>query len=356
MTNPETIKEKLHHSLANLEKYEKCALLDYPDYLNLGDHLIWLGSVLYLTKVNHTKIEYSASVKNFSAREMEEKIGQAPIFLNGGGNLGDLWGECQRFREKIITQYQDRPIVILPQSIYFKNLENLKNTANIFNSHPDLTIFVRDSLSYELASEYFTKCQIFMAPDMAFQMINSLNREQQKNHNNSILYLCRDDRELNQTFAPTQLGLSNLVIEDWVSYKWVLGVEKTKFMRLVATLFREGWQRGLATPQEWFTRQQWLASHPYTPKFQNLQYSNLHSRSWHFIHSAIYQLQPHKLVITNRLHGHILCILLNKPHIFLPNAYHKNELFYQTWTWEIPFCKFVKDLDEIPTSVSELLS
>ncbi|NES73991.1 MAG: polysaccharide polymerase, partial [Okeania sp. SIO2D1] len=103
-------------------------------------------------------------------------------------------------------------------------------------------------------------------------------------------------------------------------------------------------------------RQQWLASHPYTPKFQNLQYSNLHSRSWHFIHSAIYQLQPHKLVITNRLHGHILCILLNKPHIFLPNAYHKNELFYQTWTSEIPFCKFFKDLDKIPTSVSELLS
>ncbi|NJO20061.1 MAG: hypothetical protein HC838_08400 [Spirulinaceae cyanobacterium RM2_2_10] len=25
-----------------------CALLDYPSYPNLGDHLIWLGAVLYL--------------------------------------------------------------------------------------------------------------------------------------------------------------------------------------------------------------------------------------------------------------------------------------------------------------------
>jgi len=358
MSNRQLIKEKLHQSLAGIQHHKQCALLDYPDYLNLGDHLIWLGSVLYLTEVNQTKIAYAASVKQFSDQEMEEKIGQAPILFSGGGNLGDLWRECQVFREKIIAQYPDRPIVILPQTIYFKNPENLKKTAQIFNAHPDLTIFVRDHRSYEIATLSFDHCKIVLAPDMALQMLDSLGISDHQQSRNSILYLCRDDRELNPSFTADELQkrLSNLVVEDWRSYPWVLGVEKTQLLRNIATLIREGWQRGLATPQEWLSRQQWLASHPYTRQFQKLDYAHLHSRSWNFIHSAIYQLLPHQLVITNRLHGHILSILLNKPNLFLPNAYHKNESFYETWTSELDFCRLIENLDTISTSVYKLLN
>ncbi len=350
------LKQSLHDCLRPMEAYSECVFLDYPDYLNLGDHLIWLGSIFYLRNTLNLKINYCASKENFSDLEMETKSNQSPIFFNGGGNLGDLWSEFQEFREYIIEKYKDRPIVILPQSIYFKNPDNLHKTAKIFNSHPNLTIFVRDNYSYQIASTFFDNCQVFKAPDLALEMINSLNLPSKKQEeSNSILYLCRKDQELNPDFNLNKFNRSNLVVEDWPSFNWKLGVEKGKMGRLLATIYREGWQRGLQTPKEWLTRQKWLAFNPQTKILQNTDYANLHLNSWSFVHSAINQFNQHQLIITNRLHGHILGILLEKPHIFLPNSYHKNEQFYQTWTSDLPFCRFVKDADQIPLMVSELL-
>uniref|UniRef100_A0ACD5GYL6 Polysaccharide pyruvyl transferase family protein n=1 Tax=Desertifilum tharense IPPAS B-1220 TaxID=1781255 RepID=A0ACD5GYL6_9CYAN len=85
--------------------------------------------------------------------------------------MGDLWPIFQDFREKIATQYPNRRIIILPQTIYFKNPENLKKAAKAFNSHPDLTLFVRDDTSYAIAQENFHKCRILKAPDMAFHLV-----------------------------------------------------------------------------------------------------------------------------------------------------------------------------------------
>ena len=169
---PQSIKEELYKALGQLDTFESCALLNYPDYLNLGDHLIWLGTVMYLTDVLKTKINYASSIADFSPTVMEEKIGKAPILLQGGGNLGDLWRVDQQFREQIIAKYQDRPIVILPQSIFFSKLENLQKTAAIFNSHPNLTIFVRDDRSYQIAHESFHKCRVIKSPDMACQLVD----------------------------------------------------------------------------------------------------------------------------------------------------------------------------------------
>jgi pyruvyl transferase EpsO len=355
---PEKLKQTLHQALANLESYPRCALLDYPDHLNIGDHLIWLGSVLYLTDILKTKIDYAASMREFSGTEMEQRVGKAPIFLHGGGNLGDLWTNSQNFREQIISEYKDRPIIILPQSIYFRDKNNLKKAANIFNSHPNLTIYARDINSYEIALQAFENCQIIKAPDMAFQLIDMPNLSLINSpKSSSILYLCRRDREANRDLNLTEIDLSNIniVVEDWISYQWVLGVDKTQLLRQIATLFREGWQRGLATPREWFSRQFWQFSHPYNATFQNIYNPSIHRRSWSFIYSGIYQFRKHNLVITNRLHGHILCIILGIPHIFLPNAYYKNQSFYKTWTSNLPFCRFIEDPAQIQGAVQELL-
>ena len=39
-----------------------------------------------------------------------------------------------------------------------------------------------------------------------------------------------------------------------------------------------------------------------------------------------------KVVITDRLHGHILSLLLGIPHVLLDNRIGKNRAFYETWT------------------------
>ena len=116
---PEKIKDILHQTLGQLEPFEECILLDYPNYLNVGDHLIWLATVFYLTDVLQVKINYIASLDDFSEELMAEKGGNCPIILQGGGNFGDIWSHHQQFRERIVSQYRDCQIIILPQCIYF---------------------------------------------------------------------------------------------------------------------------------------------------------------------------------------------------------------------------------------------
>jgi pyruvyl transferase EpsO len=129
LSSPEKIRDSLQTALRNIGKFEKCALLDYPDYLNIGDHLIWLGTVIYLTDVLKTKISYAASIEDFSEELMEERVGQAPIFLQGGGNLGRSLAKTSRISREDYFKYRNQPIIILPQTIYFKNQDNLKRAA-----------------------------------------------------------------------------------------------------------------------------------------------------------------------------------------------------------------------------------
>lgn len=352
----EKIKADLHTALGKLEKFEQCALLDYPDNFNIGDHLIWVASLLYLSDIAKTKINYIAASTNFSDSVMEKQVGKAPIFLHGGGNLNDIWSVHQTFREKIISKYQDRPVIILPQSIYFANQSNLDKAAKVFNSHPNLTLFTRDKYSYELALKHFYNCQVILSPDMVFHMANMPGLLFNRSQSLPILYQFRQDKELPQNSSPTSINLPNLVVEDWQSFKWMLGNPKASSTPVILRrIIRKVWQRGLATPQEWVSRQKWQYLHPYAAKFNGLYNSSLHRNSWRFMHSGVYQLRQYRLVITNRLHGHILSTLLGIPHIFLPNSYYKNEVFYETWTSQIPFCRFIKDTSQIEANARELL-
>ena len=365
LSTPEKIRDSLHTALGNIGPLEQCALLDYPNYFNIGDHLIWLATVFYLTDVLNAQINYAASIEDFSEDLMEKRVGKAPIILQGGGNFGDIWPQYQKFREKIISKYRDRPIIILPQSIYFTNEYNLIQAANIFNSHPNLTLFVRDNYSYELALKYFSSCHVIKSPDMVFHMVNMPLLSFKFDSKRPILYLCRDDKELNQDFSPTTLNVPNLVVQDWTDspQKWLyrgrgrLRDLKDWYWRLPGSilLFREIWQRGLANPKELIPRQRWEHFHPYVPKFNTLYNPFMHRFSWSLMYAGVSQLRHSRLVISNRLHGHLLSVLLGIPNIFLPNSYYKNESFHETWTYQIPYSLFIKDPAQVQVAIRELL-
>ncbi|MBD1809594.1 polysaccharide pyruvyl transferase family protein [Microcoleus sp. FACHB-SPT15] len=352
----EKIKASLHKSLEILEAFENCVLLDYPAHPNIGDHLIWLGEIFYLTNVLKTKISYAASTKDFSDLEMQKRLGKSPIVFHGGGNLGDLYGGSQKFRERIIEQHKDRPIIILPQSIYFADQVNLVEAARSFNSHPNLTLFVRDNYSYEIAQQYFDNCQIIKAPDMAFHMVNLPLVSFSRVPNKSILYHCRQDPESNQLFSPESMNLSDLIVEDWTSYIYQNQYYKKipKPWRLSRTL--EGLRQGTVIPKEWMFRQKWIYYSSHSRAFNTMHNPSLHYQSLRYMHNGVYQFQQYRLIITNRLHGHILCTLMKIPHVFLPNSYYKNEEFYKAWTYSVPFCRFVKNPSQVSSAVQELLN
>lgn len=363
----QTLKAELHSALGQLPSFSHCALLDYPSYLNLGDHLIWLGSLFYLQTVANCQVTYTASPTDFSSDALERELPEGPIFLLGGGNLGDLWYYHQTFREAVIERYADRPIVILPQTVFFRESQKLEQARHIFNRHPNLTIFTRDRVSYDIACQAFDHCRVLMAPDAAFQLTDFADFSVPVTPQ-GLLYHCRTDAELKDQIAVGNGSISPSQVSDWLSYRWLYdnhwllrpsqgGIEVLKKRLRVRALghgVRAIWQRRLRHPREWRSLHQWESTHCPKALFDAVHNSARQYQSWSFAHSAVYQFSQYEAIVTNRLHGHILCTLLNIPHVFLPNSYHKNRGFYQAWTEGIACGTFVETLAEVKASIDQL--
>lgn len=322
------IHRQLISALKPLENLRHCAFLNYPDYLNIGDHLIWVGSWLYLTDVNKTKVNYIASANEFDEDSFLRNSQNSPIVFHGGGNLGDLWPGHQKFREYLIGKYKDREIYILPQTIYFKETKNLEKAKQVFNSHPNLTLFCRDKVSYEIAKKHFDACKIKLAPDMAFQLLEPryrLEDMQVRSKTGESLYLKRKDKEnLDDFNIDTDSYLDS--VEDWVSLHKIDNRSAQK-SRLQRDIFPD------VIPGAFYHKTKGVA----------LEKQNL---TFNLLYMGVQQLSKYSLIVTDRLHGHILSILLGIPNIFVPNSYHKNQAFYETWTEGYPNSVFLKSVEE----------
>jgi len=66
-------------------------------------------------------------------------------------------------------------------------------------------------------------------------------------------------------------------------------------------------------------------------------------------------LSSGKVVITDRLHAHILCTLLDIPHVVLDNSYRKIGNFRDAWGTGGDKCLTAENLDEAMQKAKELL-
>lgn len=366
-TSAQTLGSELLNALSAIPQFDKCALLDYPEYQNAGDHFIWIACAYYLRSKRNSNVAYAASFHNFSNEQMEKSIGDGPIFFSGGGNFGDLWEDHQRFRERVVDTNHHRPIVIFPQTIFFRDEHNLERASRSFNNHPDLTIFARDNESHKVAQTAFPNCRTFLAPDMVYALSElerpEIANPESPNHRkprHKTLFLCRDDQETTPGFEELPGDIGPYIKDGWFNLH-----EKQFDSRRIASnptsplnipgaafLYREFWQRRLQDSALWHSRTAWR---------RNLQAQSLLSipnarRSWFVLHDAICQLSDYSLVITNRLHGHILSDLLGIPNILLPNSYGKNAWFWETWNKHTNISRFAQTPDILSRSFSELLS
>ena len=95
-------------------------------------------------------------------------------------------------RRRIIKDFPNNKIIILPQTIYYeKNKEGeeeLSKSIDIYGRHKDLTIFARGKQSFEAAKKYFSNNKIELMPDS----VMFLRREYNFDRSGAIVSL-RDD-------------------------------------------------------------------------------------------------------------------------------------------------------------------
>ncbi len=283
-----------------LRGHSRCALVEFPNYPNVGDNAIWLGEVSYL-RSKGIRIAYRADTRWYSRNHLAEKLGSGVILLQGGGNFGDLYAESQRLREEIIATFPNNRIILLPQTMYFRDRANLEKARAIFDSHPDLNILVRERRSLDLVRNEF-RTRSLLCPDMAF-LLGALPYRRAPDID--VLWLWRNDQE-SAGWAPVG---QHVVRADWVEGSATVPHHKFELLdRLLSRYPRH--LRFLIGALPWF-------------------YNALARRRLAY---GCRMLTRARTVITDRLHGHILSLLLGIPHVLLDNNYGKVRSFYETWT------------------------
>jgi len=263
----------------HVELGSRYALVDFPDHANVGDSAIWLGELAMLREITGRDPCYVSTWHDFDLDAFRDACPDGVLFLHGGGNLGDIWLHHQRFREDILARVRDRAVVQLPQSIHFRVPSEVDRFAALVADHPDFVLYVRDTRSLDFAREHLA-CPSHLAPDSAYALGEQLRAAAQCD----VLMLMRIDDE-RQGYALPSTDPATVV--DWLEDDADLPVGVDAKAREAQAVARV--DRGLRL------------------------------------------LAQGRVVVTDRLHGHILAGLLRIPHVVLDNDYGKIAAYLDAW-------------------------
>ncbi|OPA80028.1 exopolysaccharide biosynthesis protein [Paenibacillus selenitireducens] len=302
----DALKKRLRLILNVIPSGSSIYYIDYPVYNNGGDLLIMKGAEAFF-RDNNIHVQARYSVLDFPEKLMIPK--DQIIVLQGGGNFGDLYPVHQKLREKIVAEYPDNRIVLLPQTIFYKEESEYDRTAELFNKHRDAHLFVRDTLTYELAIQKFHGCGVYLCPDMAHQLwpispTSSPGKER----------LCFFRTDIEKT--KDQLQFESDGKGDFLDWASLYNRVEKKSIKMIAGVMKKG-----SGP---------LPMHTIWDKYSD-----------YLVNKAVKRFSDYRNIQTSRLHGHILACLMDKPNMLLDNSYGKNSNYYNTWTSGIETAQLV---------------
>lgn len=273
------------------------ALVDFPDHSNVGDSAIWLGEMAYLRARGRLPVYHSA-LGNHDDDAMRAGLGDGTILIHGGGNFGTLWPKHEAFRLHLLRTHRGCPIVQMPESIHYADDAGIAEMAEAIRAHGNFTLLVRDARSFAFAKKHFD-CSVALCPDAALM----LGRQERTTPVARVFALLRTDHER----APGGDGPfpDGVIADDWLEEDASERQRIRLSLRLRRIFTRDAQAMRLA-------RQQRLAE-------------------WRLTR-GLAMLSQGEVVVTDRLHAHILSVLLDIPHVLLDNSYGKVRGFAEQWT------------------------
>ena len=319
-----------------LKGHTQCTLCLFPDQWNVGDSAIWLGQKKFLHSLGITSTLEMCTAA-YSPERISRRPAKEPILLTGGGNMGDNWPNEENNRLKILSDFPNKHIIQLPQSIHYNDLSNPEKALALYQ-RDNFTLMVRDWESQQKAMDYWGK-ETHLVPDGALGL-DALTFEYAPEFD--ILFLCRDDPESQHHSVPDGLTVS-LFTTDWMDLQGPR-IEVTH-NEMYSSYHYADWLR----ESESFNRFQfWKNRKRERTLIENLARARLQR--------GLRILSLGRVVITDRLHAHILCTLAGKPNILIDNNYGKNSAYYHAWNEPLTGCHFTESPEEAFTLAETILS
>jgi exopolysaccharide biosynthesis predicted pyruvyltransferase EpsI len=307
------------------------ALLDFPSYQNVGDPAIWLGTVAELRRLE-CRIAYVCDQSSYSRAALDRRLpAGAPILLQGGGSFGDLWPEHQLFRERVIADFPDRPIIQLPVSIEFRDPESEERARGALNRHEQLTLLCRDRPSRDYASGRYD-ARVLLCPDAAL----GLEPPSRAWPGSGVVMLVRSDHERLTELPPIEgarvLDWSSAPGEPGYSAFWEWQWRTTRRLGRIAA-------RGAGADR--------LVQTVLGRLFDSMARRRL-AFGYEVIGSA-------RVLVTDRLHGHILALLMGVPHVVVESGYGKVRAFCEAFSGGLDGVTFCDEPERLGPLVERLL-
>ena len=311
-----SLKQELGKIVELINK-EDAFYFDYPMHLNVGDLLIYAGTEAFF-KEYKINIRLRRCLQTFDINEVKKNITKnTTIICHGGGNLGDLYPLLQKLREELVINFPNNRIILLPQTGYFSNQDEMKKSAAIFSAHKDCHLFARDLPTLELLKNFSDK--VILCPDMAHQLYGEFPlKNKVESLEKNKLYFLRKDIEASQLEKNIESTLSaSAVVKDWDD---IVTSNDITYARIYSKLARISNISHLSI---------------FKDKINDLWYKH----TLNIIERARNEFMKYDLVVTSRLHGHIFSCLLGIPNQVCDNSYGKNLGYYNQWTKDIDYAE-----------------
>lgn len=311
----------------------RCALVGFPNHDNAGDSAIWMGERILLDRLG-AEIVYACDVRTYVPEALDTALGGGIILIHGGGNLGDVWPRQQRLRERVLADFPGVPVVQLPQSIHFDDPAGAAAFRAAVGAHGDVVVMARERQSLERAQELCGETTL--CPDLAFVLGPQAVPEPPSA---PVLWLGRTDKEARHAPPANEDGV---VVLDWIrpfegEPSWP---EKALEALATANALTMKIEEDPGSARE-LSRA--LAEAYDVAAAQRL------ARGLHILARG-------EVVVTDRLHAHILSLLLGRPHVLLDQSYGKTRSVYETWTKPCALASWAGTTDEALTTARRLLS
>ena len=292
------------------------AHVNFPHYGNVGDSAIWLAEEAMIAargNVYKVRLPTFAAAERFFQRNGAEAV---TVILPGGGSFGSLWPYEHERRLRLMERFTTATFVQMPQSIHFFDDLLLRRTQDALRKVRHFTLFVRDRASLEFARLHL-KCEVQLVPDSAFflelAMPETVNRQR--------IHIIRGDREGRATDLHTSLD------RYWT--------KDSKPIRRLTKCAR------------------WVSRVCPRTSLESMLYRRIADAR---LLKGVDLLASGQGIITDRLHAHILCVLLGIPHVIVDTEQGKIRNFLETWTGDVSYCTMVHDISRADAAMDNLLS
>lgn len=293
------------------------------DYGNIGDIAISAAQKQYLesTLTNYEVMSIPISQTRFVLNSIKKQVKVNDLVtIIGGGNMGGVYPDIEDLRQLVIKSFPSNRIVCFPQTLDWddsaKSKRALKTIVKSYAKHPDIHIFARESITQAKLIDLFIKynsVNIGLVPDIVMSATADSLGATDSLEPSSILRCLRDDKEV--ALSAAQYAVIDKALAD-TGQK----IEKTDTHAGGSQL-----------------------DEPHCAKL---------------LADKLSQFRSAKLVITDRLHGMILCLLSGTPCLVLPNSNHKIRQTQLDWLRDHPRLIFLEleEINNIGDSINKLLS